>query len=245
MYTDSELAKSYYEKSIPFDKIIQKINLTVICVYKYFKKIYKKRCEWAFLFYKESAPENYLEILEELHIPFVLSPWHDKDINRETGEFKKSHKHGVLFFESLKSYSQVSELLTEKLNTPSHVEVVMSPKGMYDYFIHAENPEKTLYNIEDIESGCGFELDKFLIEQNSNLFLETVIDVITDNDFTEFEDLVHYARNKDISLLGLIIERTYFFTKFLDSRRYNPQNNKKTSSEDTLVSNTDEANTDD
>ena len=200
----------------------------------------KRSNKWAFLFYKESAPENYLEILEELHIPFVLSPWHDKDINRETGEFKKSHKHGVLFFESLKSYSQVSELLTEKLNTPSHVEVVMSPKGMYDYFIHAENPEKTLYNIEDIESGCGFELDKFLIEQNSNLFLETVIDVITDNDFTEFEDLVHYARNKDISLLGLIIERTYFFTKFLDSRRYNPQNNKKTSSEDTLASNSDE-----
>ena len=205
----------------------------------------KRSNKWAFLFYKESAPENYLEILEELHIPFILSPWHNKDINRETGEFKKSHKHGVLFFESLKSYSQVSELLTEKLNTPSHVEPVMSPKGMYDYFTHAENPEKTLYNIEDIESGCGFELDKFLIEQNSNLFLETVIDVITDNDFTEFEDLVHYARNKDISLLGLIIERTYFFTKFLDSRRYNPQNNKKTSSEDTLASNTDEANTDD
>ena len=205
----------------------------------------KRSNKCAFLFYKESAPENYLEILEELHIPFVLSPWHDKDINRETGEFKKSHKHGVLFFESLKSYSQVSELLTEKLNTPSHVEVVISPKGMYDYFIHAENPEKTSYNIEDIESGCGFELDKFLIEQNSNLFLETVIDVITDNDFTEFEDLVHYARNKDISLLGLIIERTYFFTKFLDSRRYNPQNNKKTSSEDTLASNTDEANADD
>ena len=156
-----------------------------------------------------------------------------------------SSKHGVLFFESLKSYTQVSELLTEKLNIPPHVEIVMSPKGMYAYFIHAENPEKTLYSIEDIESGCGFELDKFLIEQNSNLFLETVIDVITDNDFTEFEDLVHYARNKDISLLGLIIERTYFFTKFLDSRRYNPQNIKKTSSEDTLASNTDEANTDD
>ena len=150
-----------------------------------------------------------------------------------------------MFFESLKSYSQVSELLTEKLNTPAHVEIVMSPKGMYDYFTHAENPDKTLYNIEEIESGCGVELDKFLIEHNSGLFLETVIDVITENDFTEFEDLVRYARFNDNSLLGLIIERTYFFTKFLDSRRYNPQNNKKTSSEDTLVSNTDEANTDD
>lgn len=200
--------------------------------------------KWAFLIYKESAPENYLDILEELHIPFILNPWHDRDIDKETGEFKKAHKHGAFYFDSLKSFSQVSELIKDKLNGPSHVEPVMSPKGMFDYFIHAENPEKTLYNIEDIESGCGFELDKFLIEQNSNLFLETVIDVITDNNFTEFEDLVHYARNKDISLLGLIIERTYFFTKFLDSRRYNPQNNKKTSSEDTLASNTDEANTD-
>lgn len=201
--------------------------------------------KWAFLLYQESAPDNYLEVLEELHIPFVLSPWHDKDVNKETGEFKKAHKHGAFYFDSLKSYSQVSEFIQDKLNGPSHVEPVMSPKGMYDYFIHAENPEKTLYNIEDIESGCGFELDKFLIEQNSNLFLETVIDVITDNNFTEFEDLVHYARNKDISLLGLIIERTYFFTKFLDSRRYNTQNNKKTSSEDTLASNSDEVGTED
>ena len=205
----------------------------------------KRSNKWAFLLYQDSAPENYLDILEEMHIPFVLSPWHDKDVDKETGEFKKAHKHGALFFESLKSYSQVSELLTEKLNTPAHVEIVMSPKGMYDYFTHAENPDKTLYNIEEIESGCGFELDKFLIEHNSGLFLETVIDVITENNFTEFEDLVRYARFNDNSLLGLIIERTYFFTKFLDSRRYNPQNKAKTSSEQTLASRSDEDSTED
>lgn len=200
----------------------------------------KRSNKWAFLLYRDSAPENYFDILEEMHVPFVLSPWHDKDVNKKTGESKKAHKHGALFFESLKSYSQVSELLTEKLNTPAHIEVVLSPKGMYDYFTHAENPDKTLYNIEDIEYGCGFDLDKFLIEHNSGLFLEAVIDVITENDFTEFEDLVQYARFNDNSLLGLIIERTYFFTKFLDSRRHNPQNKLKTSSEDTLASNSDE-----
>lgn len=205
----------------------------------------KRSNKWAFLLYQDSAPENYLDIFEEMHIPFVLSPWHDKDIDKETGEFKKAHKHGALFFESLKSYSQVSELLTKKLNTPAHVEIVMSPKGMYDYFTHAENPDKTLYNIEEIESGCGFELDKFLIEHNSGLFLETVIDVITENDFTEFEDLVRYARFNDNSLLGLIIERTYFFTKFLDSRRHNPQNKAKTPSEQTLASRSDEDSTED
>lgn len=185
----------------------------------------KRSNKWAFLLYKESVPDNYLDILEEMHIPFVLSPWHDKDINKETGEFKKAHKHGVLFFDSLKSYSQVSDVLTSKLNTPAHVEIVMSPKGMYDYFIHAENPEKTRYNIEDIESGCGFELDKFLIENNSDKFLSTVIDIIEEHNFTEFNSLVRYARKEDIVLLNLIVNKTYFFAKYLDSRRHS--NNKE------------------
>jgi plasmid replication protein len=180
----------------------------------------KRSNKWAFLIYQESAPENYLDVLEEMHIPFVLSPWHDKDINKETGEFKKAHKHGVLFFESLKSYTQVSELLTEKLNTPSHVEVVMSPKGMYDYFIHAENPDKTLYNIDEIESGCGFELEQFLITNNNEQFLSTVIDIIEVHNFTEFNNLVRYARVENSSLLNLIIDKTYFFAKYLDSRRH-------------------------
>ena len=189
----------------------------------------KRSNKWAFLIYQESTPENYLDILEEMHIPFVLSPWHDKDINKETGEFKKAHKHGVLFFESLKSYTQVSDLLTERLNTPSHVEVVMSPKGMYDYFIHAENPDKTLYNMDEIESGCGFELEQFLITNNNDQFLSTVIDIIEEHNFTEFNNLVRYARVENPSLLNLIIDKTYFFAKYLDSRRHS--NNKKESEE--------------
>ena len=189
----------------------------------------KRSNKWAFLIYQESAPENYLDVLEEMHIPFVLSPWHDKDVNKETGEFKKAHKHGILFFESLKSYTQVSELLTEKLHTPSHVEVVMSPKGMYDYFIHAENPDKTLYNIDEIESGCGFELEQFLITNNNEQFLSTVIDIIEVHNFTEFNNLVRYARVENPSLLNLIIDKTYFFAKYLDSRRHS--NHKKESEE--------------
>ena len=180
----------------------------------------KRSNKWTFLMYEESAPKNYLDILEEMHIPFVLSPWHDRDVNKETGEFKKAHKHGVLFFESLKSYTQVSELLTERLNTPSHVEVVMSPKGMYDYFIHAENPDKTLYNMDEIESGCGFDLDQFLVSNNNDQFLSTVIDIIEERNFIEFNNLVRYARVENPSLLNLIIDKTYFFAKYLDSRRH-------------------------
>lgn len=55
---------------------------------------------------------------------------------------------------------------------------------MYDYFTHAENPEKTLYDINEIETGCGFELDKFLIRNNSDEFLSMVIDIIEEHNLT-------------------------------------------------------------
>ena len=196
--------------------------------------------KWAFLFYKESAPENYLEILEDLHIPFILSPWHDKDINRKTGELKKAHKHGAFFFDSLKSYSQVSELIKDKLKGPAHVEPIMSPKGMYDYFVHAENPEKSQYDIKDIETGCGFELDKFLINNNNDDFLSTIIDVIDKKNFTEFNHLVRYAREENSALLRLIVDKTYFFAKYLDSRRYSTDKCKTTSSENLLTNTSNE-----
>lgn len=183
----------------------------------------KRSSKWAFIFYEESAPEDYIAVLDDLKVPYILSPWHNQDIDRKTGKIKKSHKHGAFFFDSLKSYKQVSELIKDKLNGPAHVEIVQSPKGLFDYFTHAENREKTQYDINDIEVGCGFNLDKFLVEMNSDEFLHEVVDIIEQNDFTEFEELVWYARDNNTPLLGLIIERTYFFSRFLDSRRHNPK----------------------
>lgn len=103
----------------------------------------------------------------------------------------------------------------------------MSPKGLYDYFVHAENPEKTPYNIEDIESGCGFDLERFIIENNTDNYYAFVIDLIEEYNFKEFKDLVNYARKEHVKLLGLIIEKTYFFAKYLDSRRYGKGENER------------------
>ena len=108
----------------------------------------------------------------------------------------------------------------------------MSPTGLFDYFTHAENPDKTPYNIEDIEVGCGFDLDKFLMEAKTSDFIHEAVDIIEENDFTEFEELVWYARANNTNLLGLIIERTYFFAKYLDSRRHNPNRFQATNAEE-------------
>ncbi|SPC38099.1 Plasmid replication protein (fragment) [Pseudolactococcus piscium] len=50
--------------------------------------------------------------------------------------------------------------------------------------------------------------------------------MIEDNHITEFEDLVKYARDNNYLLLSLIIDKTYFFARFLDSKRYKPRTKK-------------------
>ena len=41
----------------------------------------KRSNKWAFLIYEESTPSNYQDILEQMHIPYILSPWHNQDID--------------------------------------------------------------------------------------------------------------------------------------------------------------------
>lgn len=81
---------------------------------------------------------------------------------------------------------------------------------MFDYFIHASNTDKTPYDINDIESGCGFDLNQFLLDQGQSEIFNKIIDIIENQDFTEFQSLVMYARQHHPSYLHLIIQRTYF-----------------------------------
>ena len=68
------------------------------------------------MFYPESAPENWRDILDDYHIPWVESPLHDKDVNPD-GEIKK--RIGILVcFSGKKSYGQILEI-TNKLNCPA------------------------------------------------------------------------------------------------------------------------------
>ena len=64
---------------------------------------------WTFVLYPESATKGWRNILDELHVPWVESPLHDKDTNPD-GEIKKPHWHIAMFFNSKKSYQQMSEI---------------------------------------------------------------------------------------------------------------------------------------
>lgn len=179
----------------------------------------KRASKWAFLIFKSSLPEDYQRILNKIHVPYMLSPWHDKDIDPDTNETVKPHKHGVLYFESLKSYPQVVDIL-RPLKGPEHIEIVHSTVGMYDYFTHANSPSKQPYRIEDIEYGCGFNLSRFLESQDPAGQLNEVLSIIDAKDITEFDDLVKIVRKENADLLELVASKTFFFSKYIDSKRY-------------------------
>ncbi|MDF9633724.1 Rep family protein, partial [Bacillus cereus] len=72
---------------------------------------------WTFIVYPESTPENWREIINDLHTPWIESPLHDKDVNPD-GEIKKPHWHVTMMFSNKKSYEQIREI-TFQLRSPN------------------------------------------------------------------------------------------------------------------------------
>ena len=169
----------------------------------------QRSTKWTFLFYEESAPEDYFEYLRGTSHPFILSPWHDKDINRQTRRVQKITQTWCIlsgFIKVIPKY-QISST-DDKLNGPAHVEVVMSPTGLFDYFI---TMQKALTISKILWKLVWFDSDKFFTEGNPQILFMRVVDIIEENDFTEFEGTgLRTCEQNNINLLGLIIERTLF-----------------------------------
>ena len=104
---------------------------------------------WTLLLYQDSAPENWEDKLKELHIPFIVSPLHDKDLKPD-GTTKKPHYHIIVRFRSKKSFKQIKEGVCDPLGGP-HPQPVFDFPMMVRYLAHLDDPEKAQYDIEDIE----------------------------------------------------------------------------------------------
>ena len=111
---------------------------------------------FACVVYPESAPEDWVSILSEQHVPAFVSPLHDQDVN-PTGELKKAHHHVMVMFEGKKSTAQAQELFA-KIGGVG-VEIVNSLRGYARYLCHLDNPEKAQYSIDDVVSLSGADYD--------------------------------------------------------------------------------------
>lgn len=176
---------------------------------------------WTIVLYPESAPENWREILDDMHIEWIESPLHDKDINAN-GETKKAHWHILLMFGGVKTYEQVKEI-TDKLNAPIP-ERCHNAKAMVRYMAHLDNPDKAQYSVSDIKAHGGVDLAEMLRPSSSERYtiIGDMISYIRANNVIEFQDLMDYAlANEFDTWFPLLCDNSAFVVgQYIKSQRH-------------------------
>ena len=182
---------------------------------------------WTAIVYPESAVDGWKSILDELHVPWVCSPLHDKDVTA-LGEPKKAHYHIAFMFEGVKSYEQV-KCITDQIaaTIPQRVE---SARGMVRYMAHLDNPDKAQYSKDQIEAHGGVDITDYLqnTQANSRQILKDILQYIVENDVVEYEDILVYAMyNNDDWFDELRTNCTYVVNAFIKSRRHRRENEER------------------
>lgn len=187
----------------------------------------RRASAWSFIVYPESASSNWIDLLNEMHLEFFVSPLHDKDTDPD-GEIKKSHYHVMVNYQTLKSFDQVKEL-TDFLNQPIP-QKVHNTRSLLRYFTHLDNPDKYQYNSSEFQCFGGADIGQALqpsfTEKSSMIY--DIIGFIQDNQIIELQDIVDYARINNSDWFKLLSESCYFVAQYLKSSRH--RNNHERSS---------------
>lgn len=186
------------------------------------KEAPEKKRNWAFVMYPESAPADWVERLQLTGLTAAISPLHDQDVN-PTGEPKKPHWHVLLHYSGPTSYKVVAKLTASLKGTvPQAIEQM---RGYYRYLTHMDNPEKHQYDAKDIKHLNGFNIADFIemsrsevIEVKRNLQL-----LIREQNIFEYADLMDYLLDNSMFIEHEVASNnTYFFDKYISSRRNRP-----------------------
>ena len=156
--------------------------------------------------YPESAPENFREIIEDLHIVGFLSPLHDSD-RKKDGTYKKEHYHFITWFDGVQNVETVREMF--KSFGGVGVEVVKHKKAYIRYLCHLDNHDKVEYNEEEVESfgPCNYKLESGGVKEFDKYeILDQIFEFIEEKDLFSFCKLLTYARKNNRQWFQVIVE---------------------------------------
>lgn len=176
---------------------------------------------WAGVIYADSAPEDWIDQLEQTGLPCAISPYHNLDIN-PTGEPKKPHWHIILCWDGPTTYKCARRIVCDMLHAPSPMKIE-HVGGYYRYLTHEDNPEKEQYDKNQIRLLNGFCIEDYTTES------EREIDAVNDYVLTwiqlrkiyEYADLIDTLREAgETQALRFSRRNTIYLKAYLDSKRY-------------------------
>lgn len=175
---------------------------------------------WTLVFYPESAPDNWEEILYVSGFKFAVSPCHDMDVDKN-GVVKKAHYHAVLYNENAIGYNTVLRI-TERLNTVIP-KTVYSKNGILSYLTHENETGKYHYSKDDIKYINDFDPDSIPsdVTDERDLLSECLqwIDYLK---LTEYADFINVIK-EDRELLEFAVKKVSFFSNYIRSRRFSAE----------------------
>ena len=183
--------------------------------------------DWTFIIYKDSAPNNWRDILDETHMRWVESPIHDKDVNAD-GEIKKAHWHILLSSDGPITFNQVLKII-EPLNCPIPKKVGSS-KGLVRYMVHLDNPEKFQYDINDIVGHNGADVASYfeLTMTNKLNLMKDIVTYIYENEIDNYADFLMVCIHHSDDWFNVAINHnTLAINKMIDAMWQKKNKNKK------------------
>lgn len=177
----------------------------------------KRSRSWACIVYPESAPEEWIEKLNEEHVPALISPLHDRDVTAE-GELKKAHYHVMIIREQPVSGEQARAIF-EKIGVKMSPELVKSVKGYARYLVHKDDHDKHQYDETEVKelSGANWKAMALDKEEEIDFVLTEIEDFIDDNNVLSYRQLCRYARMERPDWIHVIRTHTYHLTSYVKS----------------------------
>ena len=171
---------------------------------------------FATVVYPESAPADWLTVLDSLHVPAFVSPLHDADVNADNTP-KKAHYHVLLMFSSVKTVEQAKEAITAIHGVGC--ETVSTVRGYARYLVHADNPEKAQYSKSDVRAFGGADYDAIThLPTDDVKMVREMMEYIRVNQiasFAQFADVC--AAEHEEWFRALVTKSTYFIKEYIKS----------------------------
>lgn len=197
----------------------------------------RKTRAYGFILYPENN-EDLEQVIEEMHVPVVLSPLHDSDVwttldeardpEHKAGTLKPAHWHGMFIFDGPVRPSQALACLSRFTNPTHYVEPLASQSAYARYMIHMDNPDKFQYRREDIGfyNGAFVSIDKVLTPEEEDQLIDEILDWIKTFNIVEYSDLVLYAKEVRPDWNRTVRKHTIFWRGFFDSSRFKSKSDK-------------------
>lgn len=179
----------------------------------------KRTRNFATVVYPESAPSDWIMILQEQCVPAFISPLHDKDINSD-GEIKKAHHHIMIMFDGVKTQEQAQEVFS--IIGGVGIEPIKCARAYARYLCHLDNPEKIHYPIDDVISLSGADYETMIsLATDKYSAIGEMIEFCMQNDIDSYAQLLLYARDNRTDWFRVLCDNgTITIVQFLKSRHW-------------------------